>query len=255
MHRYMVNSIAALLCILVTAARAYTEEDHLAATVTFSGCTEFAGEGPIALAGAQGLVPSSYIITGANNGLAQIVVRATSCQGLRVDGSAHGPAIVAHVGINIESPDGTGDINNYTVIYATSSLSLARSLQRLGLPALYNSALAYEFTPNSDGSSGTLYAEVSGDRLAPYFLYGTETNPSGGGAPFLANWWYNGCRGIIKMSTDFPDIAFGTALETLYTSKVSLLGKLIGGNTYSNFSILALHGVYSNAQMTVTLTR
>jgi hypothetical protein len=56
------------------------------------------------------------------------------------------------------------------------------------------------------------------------------------------------------MSTDFPNIAFGTADETLYTSKLSLLGKLIGGNAYSNFSTLALPGVYSNAQMTVTVT-
>jgi hypothetical protein len=56
------------------------------------------------------------------------------------------------------------------------------------------------------------------------------------------------------MATDFPDIAFGTADETLYTSRLSVLGELIGGNAYSSFSTLALHGVYSNAQMTVTLT-
>jgi hypothetical protein len=228
MQKYIMKSTVSFLCLLLAAAPGYAGmQAHRAAAITFSDCTEFAAEGPIALAGAQTLVPSSYTITGANSGLAQIVVRATSCQALTVDGLAQGPAIVAHVGINIVSPDGTGDINNYTIIYATTSDSLARSLERLGLPALYNPALAYEFTPNSDDSFGTLYAEISGDELPPYFLYGTETNPPPGTeAPFLANWWYNGRFGVIEMATIFPDIAFGTADETLYTSKSSLLGRL-----------------------------
>jgi hypothetical protein len=31
-----------------------------------------------------------------------------------------------------------------------------------------------------------------------------------------------------------------------------VLGKLIGGNSYSNFSLLALRGEYANAEMVVT---
>jgi hypothetical protein len=124
----------------------------------------------------------------------------------------------------------------------------------LGLPAIYNPEITYEFTPTGNGQSGTLYAEVSGLGLPPYFLYGAETNPPpGSGQPFLANWWFNGRHGQIKMSTDFPVIAFGTPDEILYTSKASLVGRLIGGNTYSNFSTLSLRGVYQSAQMIVTV--
>jgi hypothetical protein len=150
MHKYIMKSTVRLLCLVLIVGPAYAGTQlRSAAAVIFSGCTEFAAEGPISLTGAQGLVPSSYTITGASSGVAQIVVRATSCQGLTVDGWQQGPAIVAHIGINIESPDGTGDINNYTIIYATTSISLARSLRHLGLPALYSPSLAYEFYPRT----------------------------------------------------------------------------------------------------------
>ena len=42
------------------------------------------------------------------------MVRASACDAVGVDGSAPKPGIVAHVGISIVSPDGTGDISNYT---------------------------------------------------------------------------------------------------------------------------------------------
>jgi hypothetical protein len=56
----------------------------------------------------------------------------------------------------------------------------------------------------------------------------------------------------MKQSTSFPVISFGIATVTLYTSKTSLLGNLIGGNTDSNFSFLSVRGVYPGATMTVT---
>ncbi len=182
MHRHKtLKSVVVSLCFVLSVASAYAGiGGHSGAAIAFIDCTEFVGEGPIALAGAQTLVPSSYTITGAGSGFAQTVVRATSCQGLTLDGFPHGPAIIAQVGINIASPDGTGDINNYTVIYVTTSCSLAASLKRMGLPAFYNPGLVYEFTPNGGGPSGSLYAEVSGLGLPPYFLYGTETNPAAG---------------------------------------------------------------------------
>jgi len=34
-----------------------------------------------------------------------------------------------------------------------------------------------------------------------------------------------------------------------------MLGKLIGGNTFSNFSVLALRGVYPSGHMEVTTSR
>jgi hypothetical protein len=46
---------------------------------------------------------------------------------------------------------------------------------------------------------------------------------------------------------------FGTAAVSFYTSKVSLLANLIGGNTDTNFSILSVRGIYLVATMTVSL--
>src|SRR6201987_6067635 len=49
-----------------------------------------------------------------------------------------------------------------------------------------------------------------------------------------------------------PAISFGSAAVTLYTSRPSLLGNLIGGNPASNFSFLSVRGVYPTATMTVS---
>jgi hypothetical protein len=54
-------------------------------TVHFCGCTELVGWGPVSLAEAQPLVPAGYVIAGAANGQAAIVVRATSCQGIAIE--------------------------------------------------------------------------------------------------------------------------------------------------------------------------
>ena len=90
----------------------------------------------------------------------------------------------------------------------------------------------------------------------PLFFFGTETEPPpNSGQTFLANWWFTGPEGRMKQSTLFPVISFGTAAVFLYTSNVSLLGKLIDGNADGDFSILSVRGVYPAATMTVSLNR
>jgi hypothetical protein len=97
---------------------------------------------------------------------------------------------------------------------------------------------------------------AAGEELPAYFVFGTETDPPPNSQQsFLANWWFSGDGGKMKQSTSFPVISFGTATVTLYTSKNSPLGDLIGGNTDSNFSILSVRGVYPAATMKVTLSR
>jgi hypothetical protein len=93
--------------------------------VHFAGCTEFVGWGPISLAVAQPLVPAGYMIAGATNGQAAIVVRATSCEDVGVDQAPAQATQLSQIGINLVPPDGTGDINNYTVIYVTNNEVLA----------------------------------------------------------------------------------------------------------------------------------
>jgi hypothetical protein len=224
--------------------------------VQFVGCTEFVGWGPVSLAAAQPLVPAGYVIAGAADGQAAIVVRATSCEAVRVDQSPAQPTELSQIGINLVAPDNTGDINNYTLIYVTNNRALAERFQAAGLPAIFDPQLAYEYTPDSGGLSGELYVSAAGEDLLPYFLFGTETEPPPNSQQrFLANWWSTEPEGRMKQSTLFPAISFGMAAVSLYTSNVSWLGKLIGGNTDANFSILSVRGVYPVATMTVSFKR
>jgi len=205
------------------------------------------------LAEAQPLVPAGYEIAGAANGQAAIVVRATSCQGVAVGQSPAGPTELSQIGINLVAPDGTGDINNYTVIYVTNNKRLAERFQVAGLPAVYDPQLTYEFTPDQIGNSGELYVSAHGWGLPAYFLFGTETEPPPNSQQsFLANWWFTSNAGMMKQSTSFPVISFGTAAVALYTSSSSPLGNLIEGNTDSDFSYLSVRGIYPTATMTVT---
>jgi hypothetical protein len=228
--------------------------DGLSFKVAFSNCEEFVGEGPVALAPAQRLVPQGYAITAASRGQAPIVVRMARCEAAKVDGTRAVPTIISQIGINIVSPDETGTINNYTLIYVTNNPFLAEALDRIGVPASYDPAITYEYTRNDAGDGGALYGAVPDANVPAYFLYGAETEP----APntqrlFITNWWRGtGDPSRVRQQTTFPAISFGASKVTLYTSMFSPLGQLIGGNTYGNFSILALRGVYASAEMIVT---
>ena len=100
--------------------------------VAFSNCTEFAGEGYVPLAQAQNLVPAGYVITATSPGQAPIVVRMTNCAGVQVNRSPAEPTIISQIGINVVSPDGTGTINNYLLIYVTNNPALVEALGSSG---------------------------------------------------------------------------------------------------------------------------
>ncbi len=221
-------------------------------SVDFTQCTEFAGVGPVDFARASILVQPAFttLPVGAT---AAIVVRATSCLSARVNGGDGVPTVISQIGIEIAPPDGTGDINNFTLLYVTDNPQLALAFRRLGLPVMLDPAIRYEFTYDSTGKSGELYVEADGEGLPAYFLTGTEADPAGVGSDFKANWWYQGFAGVIKQATDFPSIAFGAANVSLHTSRESVLGKLIGGNTDADFHFLPVRGVYASAHMMVTV--
>ena len=163
------------------------------------------------------------------------------------------PTIISQIGVEIVPPDGTGDINNYTVIYVSNNVELILALNLTGVPALYDPGLLYQFTYDSTGKSGELYVEAQGIGLPAYFISGTEIDPTAPYGDFKANWWYKGRAGVVKMASDFPDISFGTASVGLHTDRNSPLGKLIGGNTDADYSILPLRGIYPAAHMQVTV--
>jgi len=224
-------------------------------TVDFTNCSEFAGWGPVADTPlATSLVPAKFT-TLLESGQATIVIRASSCEGVSVNGSKPVPAVLSHIGIGVVSPDGSGTINNYTLVYLTNNLQLAQSFQLAGMPAIFDPTLAYEYS-GAAATAGSLYVGASApfpyQGLPPYFLAGTEQAASGP-VLFIANWWYLGHEGVIKQQTTFPAIAFGAADITFHTSETSLVGKLIGGNSDANFPYFNARGAYSTAHMVVTV--
>lgn len=63
--------------------------------VQFTQCTEYVGTGPIPIANARPFVPRTFTIFEAPTGFATIVVRATKCAGISVDGSAPEPGALS----------------------------------------------------------------------------------------------------------------------------------------------------------------
>jgi hypothetical protein len=221
-------------------------------TVTFANCSEFAGEGYVPLSTVQDLVPPGYTITATSPGNAPIVVRMTNCDTVQVEGAPAIPTTISQIGVNIVSPDATGTINNYMLLYVTNNPFLVRAFARAGVPTNLDPDITYQYTLNSAGTGGTLYGAVPHGGVAAYFLYGPETEPPPNSQEyFLANWWF-GRHAQVRQQTAFPAISFGTSSVTLYTSKTAKLGTIIGGNAYNAFSVLALHGEYRNAQMMVS---
>lgn len=104
-------------------------------STTFTGCTEAIGFGPIPAAQAQPFVPTGFVLAPVGPGSAGLVVRAANCQSITVDGKQEGAGSVVQIGLAIIPPDGTGDVNNYTVVYVANSERLAQRLRRAGLPA------------------------------------------------------------------------------------------------------------------------
>lgn len=74
--------------------------------------------------------------------------------------------------------------------------------------------------------------------------------------PRLPLWRTGGSnRETVKISTAIPGIACGPATTALHTSKVTNLGKVIGGNTDTSFALFNARGVFSSGQLTGSVTR
>ena len=97
-----------LLSLASLAATANDNDGHAGQLgVTFINCTEFAGVASVDVAKAQALVPSRYTLFTDADG-AKLVVRVSDCAGISVNGRHPWPGRVAHIGIEVVSPDGTG---------------------------------------------------------------------------------------------------------------------------------------------------
>ena len=162
------GGLAATLALALSLSAAHAGDPSF--KVAFTNCTEFAGEGFVPLPPAQKLVPPEYLITAASPGQAPIVVRITQCEAVQVDRAPAVPTIISQIGINIVSPDGTGTINNYMLIYVTNNRFLAEAFERIGVPASYDPTITSEYTRDTTGNGGVLYGVVPNAGIPAYFL-------------------------------------------------------------------------------------
>ncbi len=216
--------------------------------VTFNDCSEIASITPIPVAQARTVVPASLALAG-DGTVAPFVVRVADCSAVSVDGSPLEPGTVAQLGVGIVSPDGTGDINNYTAWYYTTSLRLALRLKALGIPAEWSPRLSYEVAGNTVG------IDVKLPSHPPFHTTSTVVEPGPGTIPFAANWWRQNGPRLTKMSTPIPAIRFGGATTTLTTPANGALGRLLGSPTVSSFPFLDSFNRFPTAPMTVSVSR
>lgn len=177
-------------------------------TVVSDDCTEFAGLGPLAATQIEGRVPPGYTVAAFGQGVAGIVARAARCERRSVDGGPAERGTISQIGINLVAPDGTGDINTYTLMYVTDNWRLAQRLSRFGLPVRLDPKMVYGVNPAA--AALELYVEVDAISGAAHFLHGSVVEPAPGSQfPFLANCWHSGCGGQLKMSTQIPALPRG----------------------------------------------
>ncbi|MBD9357274.1 hypothetical protein [Methylomonas albis] len=246
--------------LLATAALQVQADEHdgRALNVVFTDCTEFVGVAPVAESKARALVPSQYQLVVDDAG-AKLVVRIAHCEGVAVNNRQAQAGTVAHLGIMLYSPDGTGTdpntaINNYTLTYASNVPALINGLLKQGLSAQWDGNLTYEVTPAT--ATSEFYAAVSpgAPDAVTWFLHGSVAEPEIA-TEFLANWWSYSKKGEVKMATNIESIYFdfGSAVS-FFTARNSLIGDLLGSNSVANFP-LSFRGKFSSGKMTVSRTR
>jgi hypothetical protein len=151
-----------------------------------------------------------------------------------------GVTSVSQIGVVLVPPDGSGDINNYTLSYTTNSLRLAVKLELAGLPVTLDPDLVYEITPDPPGAAGELFSEVSPLASPSWFLSGVMGDPTPGPTfPFVANWWYKARQGRLKMSSSIPLLNYGLGSVKAHWGNSSSFGT-------------NLRGVFANGTMTVS---
>ena len=149
-------------------------------------------------------------------------------------------------GAVIVPPDGTGDINNYTLFYYTSDVRLALRLLLAGVKAQFVPTIDY-----SVGNDNSFFVRVPLPGSPRFTLNGVvmpSLQPSGS---FTANWWQKTDSGKVKMNTNVPVIAIGGANLTLMTDSHSLLAELIGSRS-TGFPILEQFNNFAAAQMNIS---
>lgn len=213
--------------------------------VEFSDCSEFAGIGFVPASNARPLVPSGYTLAG-DSTTALVVVRVARCAQAVVDGKAVGATLTSQVGITLQGPDPSADINNYTVFFATNQPRLHARFQAAGVRVDNSHQLALSL------AGSALSAASASAHSSSFTVNGTVEGPPDASTSFAASWWADGVHGTVQARTSFPDIRFaieGTT-TTLTTAAGSALAQLLGGSTFT-FPALDSYNTFPSAHLEV----
>jgi hypothetical protein len=204
---------------------------HGTLDVDFQNCTEYAGFVPVPAANASPFLPAGFTLALGAPGEANAIVRVAHCASVVVQGKATGPGTVAQLGVNIVPPDGTGDINNYTVWYDTDGVALATGLRQAGIAAALDPTLFYDRLPLPGGTTARL---IIANVLPPppFVIDSVVLIPTSAtqAIDFTANWWQTNAGATAEMASDFPNILFGPESTGVTIEAVpgTPLAKLLG---------------------------
>ena len=219
--------------------------------VEFSDCVESIGVGLAPTPNVVALTPPGFIPVGLGTPVSPIVVRTADCAGIAVDGHKAKPGSIVQIGAVIVPPEiGVGDINNYTFWYYTTDEKLAHRLRDLGVSAQHVETIGYVLEPEQTAIPNDLAVTVRRPGEPRFTLDGTVVPSDIPTGSFEALWWQQTSAGIIRMDTNVPAIAIGSAALILETDVANALGRLIGGGTLE-FPIVQQFNMFSDAHMDV----
>jgi len=219
--------------------------------VEFTDCVESIGVTLVSTERARALVPNEFHLVGEGAPVTPLVVRTARC-GIAVAGQNPNVGSIVQIGLVIVPPDFSGDINNYTLSYYTTDAHLANQLVRIGVAAQHVENIAYGYVSGLAGSPGPFFVELPRPGDPTFSISGTVTRSETPSGSFVANWWQNGRRGNVKMTTNVPAIYVGSASLTLTTDPNNELGLLIGGVS-TGFPLLQQFNTFSTAHMDVAV--
>lgn len=244
----MMTRTGLMVAMLCAASHAWAAPPAANFDVQFSGCTEYVGIGLVPMESARPWVPDGYaLITSGENAI--MVVRVADCASVQVGERPARASRVAQVGLSVHGLDATADINNYTLWYATDDGQLRAHFAGAGVDCDNDQQLSFQFTPGGS-ASGVLDISVSPPQGPSMLLQGSATEGGSASTRFVATWWADGSRGVVRMRTEFPQIRFSGAAVTLNVPASSDLSALIGGATLQ-FALLDSYNAFDTALMEV----
>lgn len=215
--------------------------------VEFSDCVESIGMTLVPTNSVRAYVPGQFTLAGEGRPVTPLVVRTARCS---IGTAGHRPTSgeIVQIGAVINSPDFTGDINNYTIWYYTSDLRLALRLLLAGLSAQYVPTIDY----NYDTHDNSFHVQVPRPGTPSLTLSGTVSPSSQPAGSFVANWWQATRVGKLKMSTSVPITNIGGSDLTVSTNLDCPLGQFIGSSS-TRFPIIQQFNTFAAARMQVAV--